>query len=127
LPYFPKKRFLGRNTDPKFVQKRCVKITFYLNEIAKLPGVMDVPAVTEFLNTTIFSTKGETEGNEGARDSNEEPSAETNLEQTLLEITFTGDCLERSHGRRDLRELFSSMNTKLMEAGDEEKEEKKEE
>ncbi len=57
VPNFPKKRYIGDNTSPKFVQQRCKHLSEYLNHIIQLPGILDVPEMRTFLMTTL-STKG---------------------------------------------------------------------
>jgi len=71
LPKFPKKRYLGNNTSPKFIQKRCQKIGHYLNEMMELPGIFEIEEVITFL-TTSLSAKGEEELLAGQDDTDKE-------------------------------------------------------
>ncbi|KAL6058080.1 Rho guanine nucleotide exchange factor (GEF) 17 [Balamuthia mandrillaris] len=58
IPKFPGKRYLRDNTDPKFIMKRCQKLTRWLNEVWQLPGILELEEVRTFFTTTI-SAKGE--------------------------------------------------------------------
>jgi len=60
VPSFPKKRYIGSSTSPKFIEKRCAKLSDYLNNLTTLPGVMENQAMQIFCATTL-SGKGEDE------------------------------------------------------------------
>jgi len=60
VPSFPPKKYFGDNTSPKFIKKRCRKLTKYLNQAFQLPGILEIDEVRTFLTTTT-SHKGEDE------------------------------------------------------------------
>ena len=57
LPKMPEKKLL--NMDPKFVQKRCLKLESYLNGLNGVSGVFDEPVLKRFLTTGVEDELGE--------------------------------------------------------------------